>query len=143
LETKNRATGALTTWHPRRRKPLPLNFSSRWPSRRSGWLYAYQRAFVSADVLEIYFLILMLTAVVLVGRRLLLGPLIGIALILMQEKFLSLGAYVDRIILGSVLIIVLAFLPRGLVGLPEVVRRLVWRRAAVSQSDPRLEKTGL
>lgn len=109
----------------------------------AGWLYAYQRAFVSADVLEIYFLILMLTAVVLVGRRLLLGPLIGVALILMQEKFLSLGAYVDRIILGSVLIIVLAFLPRGLVGLPEAFRRLVWRRAAVSHSDTRLEKTGL
>jgi branched-chain amino acid transport system permease protein len=35
----------------------------------AGWLYAYQRAYVSADVLDAYFLILMLTAVVLVGRR--------------------------------------------------------------------------
>ena len=44
-------------------------------SAAAGWLYAYQRAYVSADVLETYFLILMLTAVVLVGRRQLLGPL--------------------------------------------------------------------
>ncbi|MGR3783807.1 MAG: branched-chain amino acid ABC transporter permease, partial [Albimonas sp.] len=48
----------------------------------AGWLYAYQRAYISADVLETYFLILMLTAVVLVGRRMLLAPLIGAGLIL-------------------------------------------------------------
>lgn len=83
----------------------------------AGWLYAYQRAYVSADVLEAYFLILMLTAVVIVGRRLLLGPLIGVALILAQEKFLSFGGYVDKIILGSALILTLAFLPKGLVSL--------------------------
>lgn len=83
----------------------------------AGWLYAYQRAYVSADVLSTYFLILMLTAVVLVGRRMLLAPLAGVALILLQERFLSYGAYVDRIILGGVLILVLSFLPRGLAGL--------------------------
>lgn len=83
----------------------------------AGWLYAYQRAYVSADVLEAYFLILMLTAVVIVGRRLLLGPLIGVALILAQEKFFSFGGYTDKIILGSALILTLAFLPKGLVSL--------------------------
>jgi len=82
----------------------------------AGWLYSYQRAYISADVVDMYFLILMLTAVVLVGCRILLAPLIGVALILFQEKFLSLGGYVDRIILGSVLIVVLSFMPRGLIG---------------------------
>lgn len=86
-------------------------------SAAAGWLYAYQRAFVSADVLESYFLILMLTAVVLMGRRQLLGPLLATALILVQEKFFSQGAYVDKIILGSVLVLVLGFFPQGLVGL--------------------------
>lgn len=86
-------------------------------SAAAGWLYAYQRAYVSADVLESYFLILMLTAVVLMGRRQLLGPLLATALILVQEKFFSLGAYVDKIILGSVLVLVLGFFPQGLVGL--------------------------
>lgn len=83
----------------------------------AGWLYAYQRAYVSADVLETYFLILMLTAVVIIGRRLLLGPLVGVALILAQEKFFSFGGYVDKIILGTALILTLAFLPNGLVSL--------------------------
>jgi len=83
----------------------------------AGWLYAYQRAYISADVLDPYFLILMLTAVVLVGKRMLLGPIIGVALILIQERFFSMGAYVDKIILGSVLIAVLVLQPNGLQGL--------------------------
>jgi branched-chain amino acid transport system permease protein len=83
-------------------------------------LYAWQRAYVSADILDSYFLILMLTAVVLVGRRVLLGPLLATALVLTQEKFLSLGGYADKIVLGGVLIATLAFFPGGLIGL--------WRR---------------
>ena len=100
----------------------------------AGWLYAYQRAYVSADILDSYFLILMLTAVVLIGRRLLLGPLVATALILAQEKFLSLGGYADKIILGGVLIATLAFFPRGLVGLlqplRQVTRRLIGKPAS-------------
>jgi len=58
----------------------------------------------------------MLTAVVLVGKRLLLGPLLGMALLLGQEKFLSFGGDVDAIVLGGVLVLVLAFFPDGLAG---------------------------
>lgn len=100
----------------------------------AGWLYAYQRAYVSADLLETYFLILMLTAVVVIGRRLLLGPLIGVALILAQEKFWSFGGYVDRIILGSLLILVLAYLPGGLFGLVQTLAEARRRVAARSRS---------
>jgi branched-chain amino acid transport system permease protein len=101
-------------------------------SAAAGWLYAYQRAYVSADVLENYFLILMLTAVVLMGRRQLLGPLAATALVLMQEKFFSLGGYVDKIVLGSVLVLVLAFFPQGLMGLMRPLRRIFRRNV-----DPR------
>jgi branched-chain amino acid transport system permease protein len=90
-------------------------------SAAAGWLYAYQRAFVGADVLESYFLILMLTAVVLIGRRQLLGPLAATALVLTQEKFFSLGGYVDKIVLGTVLVVILAFFPQGLVGVVPAV----------------------
>ncbi len=86
-------------------------------SAAAGWLYAYQRAYVSADVLESYFLVLMLTAVVLVGRRQLLGPLAATAMVLTQEKFFSLGGNVDKIVLGSVLVLILGFFPQGLSGL--------------------------
>ncbi len=98
----------------------------------AGWLYAYQRAYVSADVLETYFLILMLTAVVLVGRRQLLGPVFATALVLVQEKFFSFGGNVDKIVLGAVLIVILAFLPEGLAGLARPLARMRTPRPASS-----------
>jgi branched-chain amino acid transport system permease protein len=83
----------------------------------AGWLYAYQRAYVGPDMFETYFLVMMLTAVVLVGRRVLLGPLIGTGILIAQQTLLSLGGDWNKIILGSVLAIVLIFWPTGLVGL--------------------------
>jgi branched-chain amino acid transport system permease protein len=83
----------------------------------AGWLYAYQRAYVGPDMFETYFLVMMLTAVVLVGRRILFGPLIGIALLIAQQNLLSLGGDWNKIILGSVLALVLIFWPAGLIGL--------------------------
>src|SRR5690606_34528176 len=108
-------------------------------SAAAGWLYAYQRAYVSADILEAYFLILMLTAVVLMGRRQLLGPLAATALILIQEKFCSLGGYVDKIVLGSVLILILAFFPHGLMGLARPLGRLLRARTGPASADSTLE----
>ena len=83
----------------------------------AGWLYAYQRAYVGPDMFETYFLVMMLTAVVLVGRRILLGPLIGVGILITQQNLLSLGGDWNKIILGSVLAVVLIFWPTGLVGL--------------------------
>jgi branched-chain amino acid transport system permease protein len=112
----------------------------------AGWLYAYQRAYVSADLLESYFLIVMLTAVVLIGRRLLLGPLIGVAVIQIQEKFFSFGGYVDKIILGTALILVLAYLPGGLVGLfqalHEASRRVRVRESAATPPQSIVREAG-
>jgi branched-chain amino acid transport system permease protein len=82
----------------------------------AGWLYAYQRAYVGPDMFESYFLVMMLTAVVLIGRRVLVGPLIGTAILIAQQNLLSLGGDWNKIILGSVLALVLIFWPTGLVG---------------------------
>jgi branched-chain amino acid transport system permease protein len=83
----------------------------------AGWLYAYQRAYVGPDMFESYFLVMMLTAVVLVGRRILIGPLIGTSLLIAQQNLFSLGGDWNKIVLGSVLALVLIFWPAGLVGL--------------------------
>jgi branched-chain amino acid transport system permease protein len=91
----------------------------------AGWLYAYQRAYVGPDMFETYFLVLMLTAVVLIGRRILVGPLIGTAILIAQQNLLSLGGDWNKIVLGSVLALVLIFWPAGLIGL--------FRRAAGSK----------
>jgi branched-chain amino acid transport system permease protein len=105
-----------------------------------GWLYAYQRAYVGPDLFETYFLVLMLTAVVVTGRRLLLGPLIGTALLMTQKSFFSLGAYTDKIVLGTILIVTLSFFPAGIVGAFELVRRRRAPRhgaAGIPQDRPR------
>lgn len=85
----------------------------------AGWLYSYQRAYVGPDLFETYFLILMLTAAVLPGKRVLIGPLLGTAILMVQKAFLSYGGYFDKIVLGAILITVLALYPRGLIGLWE------------------------
>lgn len=89
-------------------------------SALAGWLYAFQRAYVGTDLFDTYFLVLMLTGVILAGRRLLLGPLLGTALLVGQKSFFSLGAYGDKLILGTVLVGILCFCPKGLANL--------WRR---------------
>lgn len=89
----------------------------------AGWLYAYQRAYVGPDMFETYFLVMMLTAVVLVGRRILLGPLISTAILIIQQNLFSLGGDWNKIVLGSVLTLILIFWPAGLVGLFRRFRR--------------------
>jgi branched-chain amino acid transport system permease protein len=85
-------------------------------SALAGWLYAYQRAYVGPDMFESYFLVLMLTAIVIVGRRLLLGPLIGTSLIIVQQTFFSIGGDGDKIVLGAVLAAILLLWPKGMIG---------------------------
>ena len=91
-------------------------------SALAGWLYAYQRAYVGPDMFESYFLVLMLTAIVIVGRRLLLGPLIGTALIIVQQTFFSIGGDGDKIVLGAVLAAILLLWPAGMIGVWELLR---------------------
>jgi branched-chain amino acid transport system permease protein len=92
-------------------------------SALAGWLYAYQRAYVGTDMFESYFLVLMLTAIVIVGRRLLLGPLIGTSLIIVQQTFFSIGGDGDKIVLGAVLAAILLLWPKGLIGVWDLAQR--------------------
>jgi len=104
-------------------------------SAMAGWLYAYQRAYVGPDMFESYFLVMMLTAIVIVGRRLILGPLIGTSLIIVQQTFFSIGGDGDKIILGAVLAAILLLWPKGMIGVWELITA---RRTAA----PRAERPG-
>lgn len=83
-------------------------------SALAGWLYAFDRSYVGTDLFDTYFLVLMLTGVILAGRRILLGPLLGTAILISQKSFASLGAYGDKLVLGVVLVAILCLCPRGL-----------------------------
>ena len=86
------------------------------PTALAGWLYAYQRAYVGPDMFEAYFLVLMLTAIILPGRRVLFGPVLGTAIVIVQQTFFSIGGDADKIILGTLLVLVLIVWPSGLIG---------------------------
>jgi branched-chain amino acid transport system permease protein len=96
----------------------------------AGWLYAYQRAYVGPDMYDAYFLVIMLTAIIIVGHRILLGPLIGVSIVLLQQDFLSIGGDGNKLILGLVLAAVLILWPSGLVGFIELLRRRWIMRSA-------------
>ncbi|MFI5610013.1 branched-chain amino acid ABC transporter permease [Amycolatopsis sp. NPDC051903] len=102
-------------------------------SALAGWLYAFQRSYVSPDLLSASFLLFMLTAVILPGRRQLLGPLVGAALITAQQQLASFGGDVDKIVLGGVLALVLLVSPNGFAGLG---RLLVRRRHPAAEASP-------
>lgn len=94
-------------------------------SALAGWLYAYQRSYVGPDLLSEFFLLLMLTAVILPGKRLLLGPLLGTAVLVFQQQHASFGGDIDKIVLGGVLAFVLLTSADGLAGWwRALVRRL-------------------
>jgi len=96
----------------------------------AGWLYAYQRAYVGPDLFDTYFLVLMLTSVIVVGRRILVGPLIGTAILLVQKSFFSLGAYGDKLLLGAVLVLVLCWFPGGLAAMAKGAALTIRARAS-------------
>ena len=85
-------------------------------SALAGWLYAFQRSYVSPDLLSQFFLLLMLTAVILPGKRILLGPLLGTAVLVFQQQHASFGGDIDKIVLGGVLAFVLLTSSDGLAG---------------------------
>ncbi|GAA1422569.1 branched-chain amino acid ABC transporter permease [Agrococcus citreus] len=85
-------------------------------SALAGWLYAFQRSYVGPDLLDQFFLLLMLTAVILPGKRILFGPLIATAILVIQQQHFSFGGDVDKIVLGGVLAVVLLTSKDGLAG---------------------------
>ncbi len=95
----------------------------------AGWLYAYQRGYVGPDLFQPYFMILTLTAIILFGRRQLLGPLFGVAVILVQENFFSVGGDGNKVIVGTILVVVLVLMPNG-------VARTWLRRRAQACEEP-------
>jgi branched-chain amino acid transport system permease protein len=126
--------------HQNRRLAMMTGAAPRWIRMRvlmlsavvtslGGWLYSYQRAYVGPDLFESYFLILMLTAAVLPGRRVLVGPVIGTAILMIQKAYLSFGGDFDKIVLGGVLVVVLSAYPRGLIGAWDSLAEALSRRA--------------
>lgn len=110
-------------------------------SALAGWLYAFQRSYVGPDLLDQFFLLLMLTAVILPGKRILLGPLLATAILVIQQQHFSFGGDIDKIVLGGVLAVVLLTSKDGLAGWFRSIASARRRRAATPEgSEPEPER---
>lgn len=81
-----------------------------------GGLFAFQNQFISSTTFELNMSIMFLIAVILGGAGTTFGPIIGTLIIVGLPQFLH--SYVDYhlMIFGGILLIVLIFLPEGIVG---------------------------
>ncbi|MFO7715616.1 branched-chain amino acid ABC transporter permease [Desulfosarcina sp.] len=98
----------------------------------AGSLFAHCYAFVSPDSFDIFVSVDFVIMVVVGGMGSIWGTLFGTALITMLPEWIETLETVKDIIHGLILVLILIFLPQGLVtGIVDAVRtRMVWRRHA-------------
>ena len=104
----------------------------------AGLMYVYYHQFISPHSLSLANSAEMLLMVIAGGAGTLSGPVVGAALVLLLKNVAS--AYVDRwvMLLGTVFILIVMFLPGGIVA---GVARLRRPRMLVPTPEVRLEKT--
>lgn len=91
----------------------------------SGSLLALQNKFISPDVAGFMHSVEMVTMAVLGGVNSVLGGILGAAILTLLPQALTVFAEYEQMVLGLIMILVMIFLPRGL--LPSLLRKL--RRA--------------
>ena len=130
--------------------PASRPIRTSWPRSRSrariaglaGFLFAVKDGFVNPELLSWHMSGAVLIMIILGGIGHLRGALIGaFAFALLQEFFKSeaiFGAFAKHWLLGMGLAIIVsvALLPRGLVGLPAQMRERLQRRLPVARGDP-------
>lgn len=101
-----------------------------------GWLFALQRSFVFIDLLGLNNSTNGLVYALVGGVDTILGPLLGASVLRLLTDQLSRGSTQSSLYIGIVLMLVVYFLPDGLVGL---WRRVRGRRVAAHKPQPRGE----
>jgi len=111
---------------------------SGWWSGVAGLLYLYYNEFVSPQAVALTASAEALLMVIAGGTGTLLGPIVGAALVVVIKNVAS--AYIERwnFVLGAVFVIIVVFMPDGLV---PGVARLARRVSVVLRSGPRMATT--
>jgi branched-chain amino acid transport system permease protein len=101
----------------------------------AGSLYAHTMTFVSPASFGFNFSIELLTMVVIGGLGSIYGSFLGAALLTLLPEFLRVAQDYDIIIYGGLLMVMVMFMPGGLVrGIPELFRRLLRGRGGVDHA---------
>ncbi len=92
----------------------------------AGWLYAHYIAFLSPSSFGFMFSIKLITMVVIGSLGSLWGAIFGAALLTSLPEFLVVFEHYETSVFGLILILVMIFMPRGLLrGLEDLVRKLI------------------
>ena len=82
----------------------------------AGGFYAHYISFVGPEVFTFSFMITMIIIVLVGGKGTLVGPLIGALLVTLLEEYLREAKELRLSIFGLIVVAIVLFLPRGLMG---------------------------
>ena len=104
-------------------------------SSLAGSLYAHTMTFISPTSFGFNFSVELLTMVVIGGLASVYGSFLGAALLTLLPEFLRAAHDYDIIIYGALLIIMVMFMPGGLVrGVPDLIRKLIGRKGGADNA---------
>ncbi|MBM3487365.1 MAG: branched-chain amino acid ABC transporter permease [Alphaproteobacteria bacterium] len=92
----------------------------------SGWFYAHYISYVGPDVYGFGFMVTMLIMIAVGGRGTIVGPVIGAAIITIVVEELRFAREIRLSLFGLLLMLSILFFPRGLVSVPDLLRRRGW-----------------
>lgn len=87
----------------------------------AGAFYVHFISFVSPDTFQLAQSIIFLTMLLFGGMGTLYGPIIGATVLCMLEEYLQVVGSYSMLIYGAVILVVLLFLPRGVIGLKDLL----------------------
>ncbi|MDB6049609.1 MAG: branched-chain amino acid transporter permease [Pseudomonas sp.] len=82
----------------------------------AGGFYAHYISFVGTDVFRFSFMVTMIIMVLIGGKGTLLGPLVGALLVTLLEEYLREAQELRMTVFGLIVMLVVLFLPKGLMG---------------------------
>jgi branched-chain amino acid transport system permease protein len=89
----------------------------------AGSLYAYYISYVGPDVYGFGFMVTMLIMIAIGGRGTIVGPVIGAAIITIVIEELRFIREIRLSVFGILLVLSILFFPKGLIFVPELLRR--------------------
>lgn len=101
----------------------------------AGSLYAHYINFIAPPTFYITFSILLLVMVMVGGVHSIWGAMIGTAAIMFLNElirfvghtYFNIGGEVEIVVYGLIIVIVMIYMPKGLIGVLDSIRKMVWK----------------